>query len=386
VRRVIPGRRVPAWLMVGMTVLLAAIGAPRSVGAQLDSTFLSRFAIHAYANFAYGISGQTPWFGLPTDGSVDYDRAAVLVKYAFTSSDHLVVQIAHRDLGSESSVSGDAPLLLDWLFFEHRFGDNTQLRIGQEPIPIGIYNETRYVGVLLPFYRVPFSVYSEGAFTQETIQGAVVTQTIARNSPFSLEINAWGGQFNFLEQGTAPTDTGTAVFTADAEAHNVIGGFAWVHTPIQGLRLGGGAMHYGVQGGALATLVGPSDATNYYASVDGDFSRFQIRSEWMREYRAAGRIATSAGYVQAGVEVIAPVTLNAQLELLHLHIEPATQLIENVDLDRDIGLGVDVKLPLNAVFKLEGHLVRGYQADDIPPLTGAPAVGRYAITSVSFAF
>jgi hypothetical protein len=103
-------------------------------------------------------------------------------------------------------------------------------------------------------------------------------------------------------------------------------------------------------------------------------------------YRADGRSATSAGYVQAGVEVIAPVTLNAQLELLHLHFQPAPQFIDNVDLDRDIGLGVDVKLPFDALFKLEGHLVRGYQSDNLPPLTGAPQVGRYAITSVSFAF
>jgi hypothetical protein len=87
------------------------------------------------------------------------------------------------------------------------------------------------------------------------------------------------GQFSYLEQGTAPTDSGTIVFTANAEAHNALGGFAWVHTPIEGVRFGGGLMHYAVQGGALETLLGPSDAMNYYASAEAVFSRFQIRSE-----------------------------------------------------------------------------------------------------------
>ena len=344
-------RSIWAWArLVAVAILCAA----PSASAQLDSTFLAHLSIHGYLSVAYGIAGETPYAGLPTDGTVDYDRAAILASYALAPSSHVVVQVAHRDLGVENQRDSEAPLLLDWAYFEQKFGDNTRLRVGQEAIPLGIYNEIRYVGTLLPFYRAPYGVYAEGGFTQETLQGAVFTQNIAPGDKFGLLVNVWAGQFSQLEQGTANTPTGTVVFTKSAEMHNVLGTFVWLRTPIDGLRAGAGIMHMTVQGGALEALLGPSDETETYASIDGTFDRFQIRSEGTYEVRAGGKIDVPDGYVQAGVRVLDPLTINAQLELQHLHIAPGPYFHANVDLTRDLGLGVNYRLPLHTVLKLEG--------------------------------
>jgi hypothetical protein len=366
-------------------VAFAFLCAARSASGQLDSTFLAHLSIHGYLSVAYGISGESPYAGLPTNGTVNYDRAAILASYALAPSSHFVAQVAHRDLGIENK--GDsAALLLDWVYFEQKFGDNTRLRIGQEAIPLGIYNEIRYVGTLLPFYRVPFSVYAEGGFTEEDLEGVVLTQQIAPGDKFGLLVNVWAGQFSQLELGTANTPTGTVVFTKGAEMHNVIGTFVWLRTPIDGFRAGAGIMHMNVQGGALQSLLGPSDETETYLSIDGTFDRFQIRSEGTYTLRAGGKIGVPDGYVQTGVRVLAPLTINAQLELQHLHIAPGPYFHANVDLTRDVGLGVNYRLPLHSVLKLEGHLVRGYQSDNVPPLTGPPQLGRYGIASLALAF
>lgn len=371
---------------VAVATALAMFGATRSASAQIDSSFLSRLSIHGYLSVAYGISGDHPYLGLPTDGTMDYDRAAVLARFALAPSSHIVAQVAHRDLALEGLRDTTAPLLVDWAYFEQRFGDNTRLRVGQEPMPIGIYNEIRYVGTLLPFYRVSYAYYGEGGFTTENLQGAVLTQSIAPASAFPLELSVWAGQFGTLEQGTANTPTGTIVFTKEAEGHNAVGGFLWVGTPIQGLRAGAGIMHWNVQGGALAEVVGPSDETQSFVALDGAFDRFQVRSEWSYLNRAGGKIHVEQGYVQGGLHVLGPLTLNAQFELLHLHIEPGPFFDANVDLTRDVGLGLDYQLPFHSVFKLEGHLVRGYNDDALPPLTGAPQLSQYAIASLAVAF
>lgn len=51
---------------------------------------------------------------------------------------------------------------LDWAFYERKLGQDTSIRVGRIPQPMGLLNETRYVGTLLPFYRAPYNFYQEG--------------------------------------------------------------------------------------------------------------------------------------------------------------------------------------------------------------------------------
>jgi hypothetical protein len=370
--------------LVAAGVLVVSV--PRSGRAQLDSTFLSRLSIHGYLTLGYGISGAQPQLGLPTDGSVDYDRAALLGQFALASHSHLVVQVAHRDLGTENSLFNEPTFILDWAYFEQRFGDNTRLRVGQEPLPIGIYNEIRYVGTLLPFYRAPYTTYSEGSYTQENLQGLIFTQTIEPHGKFPVDFNAWAGQYNYAEKGTVTVNGASTTASVPATAHNVVGSWVWVRTPIDGFRFGGGIMHYVPEGGVTEQVLGKSDETDSYASVDATFDRFQVRSELSHALRSGGKLNSTQGYAQIGVKVIDPLTLNAQLELQHVHYAVAPGYAANADLQHDFGFGADVALPWSAVFKLEGHATRGYDYDTNPSVFGPPTKGSYGIASLAFIF
>lgn len=365
------------------------MGATCPAAAQHDSTFLDRLSIHGYATFAYAISAEHPQFGIPTDGTVDYDRAAILATYALAPRSHLVVQIAHRDLGTQSAISGDAPLLLDWVYFEQRFGTNARLRIGQEPIPLGIYNDVRYVGTLFPFYRVPYSVYGEGSYTQETLEGVTFAYTVGENSAFPLDLNVYAGQYDFNESWANVSSTGQQVVTvAKAVAHKTFGGFAWVRTPIDGLRFGAGGLHYGVQGGVWTPIIGPAAETDIFTSIDADFDRVVLRSEYGYEDRGSNGLLVVPFYVQGGVRVLDGVTINAQLEKMRIHLRPLPVIgpAGTLGYQHDVALGVDVRTPWFSVLKVEGHLAHGYALDDNPAAIGPATRSQYVITSLSFAF
>jgi hypothetical protein len=275
---------------------------------------------------------------------------------------------------------------IDWAYFEQRFGDNTRVRVGEEPLPIGIYNEIRYVGTLLPFYRAPYTTYSEGSYTQESLEGVVFTQTIDPHGKFPIDFNAWAGQYDYAEKGSVTANGVTTTVSVPATAHNAFGSWIWIRTPIDGFRFGGGIMHYVPEGGVTEQVLGKSDETDTYASIDATFDRFQVRSEMTHALRAGGKLNSTQGYAQVGVKVLDPLTLNAQLELQHVHYAAAPGYVANADLQNDIGIGADIALPWSAVFKVEGHATRGYDYDTNPSVFGPPAKGSYAIVSLAFIF
>ena len=69
------------------------------------------------------------------------------------------------------------------------------------PIPRGIYNELRSVGIALPMYRPPVVMYDEGAYFSETIDGLVLARTFLADRPWSIEANLYAG--GWRSRGTA---------------------------------------------------------------------------------------------------------------------------------------------------------------------------------------
>ena len=128
----------------------------------------------------------------------------------------------------ESDVS------LDWAFYQRAFHEGTTLKIGRMPIPRGIYNELRSVGVALPMYRPPVVFYDEGAYYSETIDGAIVSHTFAESSPWSLETHGYVGGWRSLAY-----DTWSEQYSIQrVRAENAVGTQLWLNTPIDGVRLG----------------------------------------------------------------------------------------------------------------------------------------------------
>ena len=148
-----------------------------AIAQQASAQNADKLSIHGYLTQGYAVSDSAHVEGIPKEGTTDYRRAALLMRYATTSSDNFVIQLAHRRLGNSPSMQFEPDVKVDWAYYEHTFsGPSTRLRVGKSPIPFGIYNEVRYVGTQLPFYRAPYAMYHEGIYTAETVDGVSVLQ------------------------------------------------------------------------------------------------------------------------------------------------------------------------------------------------------------------
>ncbi|HEX7239619.1 MAG TPA: hypothetical protein VF263_05110, partial [Longimicrobiaceae bacterium] len=140
-----------------------------------------KLQVHGYLTQGYAQSGELPILGISEGGTANYRTAALQFRYGITEKDNFVLQFSHRDMGTSLFTSDESSVMLDWAFYQRRFG-NGSVRVGRGPIPLGIYNEVRDVGTILPFYRAPSNFYYEGF---ETLDGA------SANYDFALG-GGWG--------------------------------------------------------------------------------------------------------------------------------------------------------------------------------------------------
>src|SRR5260370_14664662 len=147
--------------------------------------------------------------GLTPQGTADYRRAAIVARYSPTPQNAFVVQLGHRRLGDSPTMKFEDNLKVDMAFYEHRFGSGTSLRVGKSALPSGIFNEIRYVGTLLPFYRAPYSVYGEGTNTSETLNGVFVSHRLRAREPSELVTDLYPGGFDILVFGPVVPASGT---------------------------------------------------------------------------------------------------------------------------------------------------------------------------------
>lgn len=106
---------------------------------------LDKITIHGYLSQAYAISDGNHVVGIPEKGTTDYRTAALQMRVQISPKDIFAVQISHERIGKSRVQTVHDDLELDWMFYEHRFG-NSAVKVGRLPIPFGIYNELRDVG------------------------------------------------------------------------------------------------------------------------------------------------------------------------------------------------------------------------------------------------
>jgi hypothetical protein len=185
------------------------------------------------------------------------------------------------------------------------------------------------------------------------------------------------------------TPGGWTYASARASARDVVGGAVWVNTPVPGLRVGGGAVRSRVRGG-LRPNGGVARALIGHASVDGSFDRVFVRAEALSADLGTARL--HGGYVQAGGRVAGPLSLNVQTDYSHLHVSflplPPTyqprpfSFVQN----RDHAASAVWAFRPTLQARVEGHVTRGYNAEEALDLTGRPRHGRHAVLSLSAAF
>ena len=253
----------------------------------------SKFSIHGFLTQAYADTsfaegplrdsqGGNPSsselaLGIPESGTFDYRALALQFRYEISPRDIMVVQLSNEANGDAVADDFRDEVELDYAFYERRLGEQTSVKLGRVQIPYGIYNEIRDVGTVLPFYRAPYSIYLEGSFTSETIDGITFSHTFGAESDWSVDFDAYIGEYESSESNIAdPTDV------RDLKGEDTYGVQLWLNTPVLGLRFGATYQDKTLTGGQEGTFreVGERQGIDELLfSVEGVFDRWSIRAE-----------------------------------------------------------------------------------------------------------
>lgn len=385
--------------------------APPSAPARAEMA--SRFQFHGFltqayatANFVNGApispTSDEEALGIPEDGTTDYRFLALQFRYSITPKDLVIVQLSSRAIGFSPIGDFEDEIELDWAFYQRRVTDYLSLKVGRVQIPLGIYNEIRDVGTILPFYRPPFSFYREGSFTSETLDGLALSYTFAPESAWSLEADVYVGEWDQFEVGGPPNFR-----SAFARATDAYGFQLWLNTPVVGLRFGLGANSKRLTEGALRDPGAKGDRIDdWYVSLDGTFGRFVFRSEF-REFEPTLRsqalpapffFTLPAWYAQFGYLATEKFHVWLQFETAGYEVESAAFTVGSYDrTDReDLGMSLNYNFRPDLVLKVEYHEVEE-EEDTLVPVFGPagfklhPVIfkadnGSYTIVSLSVSF
>ena len=273
---------LPLLLLITVSVSVAHRGAAQDLG--------DRLSIHGSLNAAMAKADGPQYFGINSDGTTNYRAVALQFGYKLADDDRVVMQLLHRQIGDSPLMAVEPPMAPIWAFYEHREGDWT-FKFGRNPLPRGLFNETRFIGTLLPFYRVGKDVYGE---TLENIDGVVVTHRSTFGG-WGLDANAFTGGFDI--KALLPGATATTVYKVRADQS--IGGSAILRTPIEGLRFGAYLHDYQT----LPKAANSNRTRTMMYSVDGDFAKFWARSEYSQFANDSSGVKNyKAWYAQAGVK------------------------------------------------------------------------------------
>ena len=333
-----------------------------------------KLSIHGYLTQAYAISDTGSYLGIPSSGTTDYRTAALQFRYSPSVADNITLQLSHRRLGNDATTAGEAPVQLDWAFYGRRFG-NFDVKVGRSPIPAGIYNELRDVGVALPMYRAPYNFYLEGSFTSETVDGVVAGYQTPGLSGWGLEANAFAGGWDMTER---IVNASSQIIVQQVRIEKGFGGQLWVRTPVNGVRVGGGASSSLSPTNAIL----PGRWKEWHASFDGRLRRVTLQSEF-RNINTPD-IDYNAWYAYAGAKVYRNLTLHGQADYANISVGGGP----NLDFNDDVGVGASWAFSPSLVLKLEGHSAKTYRTDDPPLRIGVDPSTRvkYLITSLSVSF
>jgi hypothetical protein len=368
--------------------LAGLLAAPVAAQEQED-----RLTVHGSANIAYGKTDGLPYFGLTKDGTTDYRAIALQFGYKISDADRVVVQLLHRNFGNSPLRSIQPVVEPVWAFYEHKFENGTSVKLGRNPLPRGLFNEVRFIGTLLPFYRVGTAVYGE---TLEFLDGVVVRKQFDLGKDWSVEGYVFGGGFDL--KGQIPQGNQNFVFNVRNE--NTFGTQVWLNTPIKGVKVGGFLASYQQTPAAgLPDSTRPNRTRTYMLSADGSFDRGFIRGEYSAfNSENPNYLNVNSWYTSAGVNATDKLLFAVEYSGGNndLQLRPLPNL--DLPLNKDIAFGVTYKQSAQVAFKLEGHKIEGYAFDrpvpSVIPPTAPPFVAAlapasktyYALLSVAFSF
>lgn len=365
------------------TIRLAALAASLLLTSPVlaQGSAAERLTVHGAVNAAWGKSDGLPTFGIDKDGTTNYRAIALQFGYQIDDNDRVVTQFLNRWNGTSplnATEKGFAPV---WAFYEHTFENGTKVKLGRNPLPRGLYNEVRFVGTLLPFYRVGRAVYGE---TLEQIDGVVVSRPFDLGD-WRLETFGFAGGFDLR----AVLAEASSVNVLQQRLENSVGGQVWLNTPVEGLRVGAYAhsYYYTPRLSRPDSLRSDGNLT-WMASAEYARPRYFVRGE-MTEFAQGGTRQYQGWYGQVGVKPVESLTLATEYQEATYRVAlPAPVPAVDLPMTKELTIGAVWSRSANVAFKLEGHRVVGYDFDTavptiIPP-TAPPFIAGIAPASKSY--
>ena len=363
-------------LFVAILLLILPLTVSPVAGQSDDGeavpSFWEKFEFHGFLTQAYAKTDGEPYLGMTEDGTWNYRNVALQFRYAINDDNHLVFQLDNEALGESPIEELRDDVQLDWAFYEHRYHRGTgSVRVGRSPTPIGIYNEVRNVGNVLPFYSPPTFMYGQVLFNAETLDGVALSNRILPAKDWNFDLDAYVGEWEFVENESR-TNT-----LAVAKARNAVGARLWVNTPILGLRFGGGGYTFEATEGILR--VEEEDRWKVFmGSVDASLSSFWVRAEYMRAELPVsfGPFVSSIAkpkiwYAQAGWDATARLKFAVQYEEADFEINAPFPLPPAVS--DDLGFSVRYQLLPETLLRAEYHTGTNYFVDrEVNLLQGDP--------------
>lgn len=328
--------------------MLATLVAPAALRAQ---SALDKLEIHGALNAAYGRADTLGVFGIPQKGTSDYRVFTLQGRYNLTEKDLIVAQVFNRRLGTSPMAGAIADVTMQWAYYQHREGPFS-VKVGRNPLPRGLYNEVRYIGTVLPFFRPPIEVQQE-AF--DAIDGAVLSYNFNLGRGIEFEQHGFfGGSEN---RAIANTASGQQIRIARTE--NMFGGQSYLSFPVAGLRFG---MY-----GARYAFVQPTQRgyrSNLIASAEATVDRLKLATEHSRISGHGPSNDNRGGYYQATVRVVDRFSVAGQHAYINRKLYfTDTRLNRTFPEVRTNGISGILALPANSVLKLEHHWRNGWSFD-----------------------
>lgn len=355
--------------------LLEAAAAHAQDTTDPEGGLLSKLSVHGFLTQAYAKSDGATIYGIPEDGTTDYRTAALQFRYAMTPDDDFVIQLNHLRPGRSPFEPVISDVEIDWVFYQHRFSDAFSLRAGKISIPLGIYNEIRDVGTLLPFYRANETVYPFVGFVPETLTGVALTSRLG-TGPWSLEADLYGGEWEFRDsQGPDLT----------ASARDAVGAQLWLTTPVSGLRFGLGASRAKLEGSIINPPGQALDQQEVVGSAEAKLGPLRLVAEYVDT--DFDRIHYSGFYGQLSWNVTNRLGLHFQHSKADMAINFRPLFFRDLDFTDENALSVTYALSPQVLLKAEYHDFEGFTFEGGPAgVLGAPLDVRYGIASISTSF
>jgi hypothetical protein len=337
-----------------------------------DTPFATKVTFHGYLSQAYVKSDGNQILGIPKAGTLDYDTAALIVRADMTATDSFAVQFSHERNGLSPAQTTLPDVAIDWIFYEHQFGDSA-IRVGRVKVPLGIYNEVRDVGTILPFYRAARDFYGEGTYSAETVDGALVSHRFRLGGGWDLNGDLYYGNWDLFDSNQN-----------EVKVSKSLGTQFFLDTPVSGLRFGVGAMRFDASANPTTPRANwrefHASAQATFGSVEGEIEYKDTTAELLS---GATLYGVKSGYARLGVHLTNKLMANGQYERFQLAI---AVLPKPTDYDNDRILGLSYRYRSDVVLKAEYHWNEGYFLDTPPNILGPKAKTQYGLLSLSASF